>query len=106
MVYELREYRIKDGKRDQWVQLMEEKIIPFQVSKGMVVIGSFVNEEESDHYIWIRRFKDEEERKGLYQKVYESDFWKETIKPQIDIMLDREKIRVTRMLPTAKSVLQ
>ncbi len=42
MFFELREYRIKSGKRGKWVKLMEEKIIPFQVSKGMVVVGSFV----------------------------------------------------------------
>jgi len=31
MLFELRQYRIKDGLRDEWVKLMEEKIIPFQI---------------------------------------------------------------------------
>ena len=46
MFFELREYRIKDGKRERWVKLMEEKIIPFQMSKGMVAVASFVATEE------------------------------------------------------------
>ena len=27
---------------------MEETVLPFQISKGMVVIGSFIGEEEDD----------------------------------------------------------
>ena len=48
---------------------MEEEIIPFQISKGMVVIGSFVGEQEDDLYVWIRRF-DSEEQRGKYEAVY------------------------------------
>ena len=62
MFYELREYRILNGKRDEWVKFMESDIIPFQSSKGMVIVGSFVSEEEDDLYIWIRRFASEEEK--------------------------------------------
>ena len=103
MFFELREYRIKSGKRGKWVKLMEEKIIPFQVSKGMVVVGSFVAQEEDDLYIWIRRFESEEERERLYKEVYESEFWAKEVKPGADEMLDRETIRVTRLEATPKS---
>ena len=106
MFFELRQYRIKPGQRDRWVNLMEEEIIPFQISKGMVVIGSFVGQEESDLYVWIRRFESEEERERLYREVYQSDFWRNEITPQVDEMLDRERIQVTRLEATPKSVIQ
>lgn len=106
MFFELRQYRIKPGQRERWVKLMEEKIIPFQISKGMVVLGSFVGEQEEDLYVWIRRFKNEEEREQLYKEVYESDFWKNEITPQVDEMLDRSKIQITRLEATPKSVIQ
>jgi hypothetical protein len=106
MFFELRQYRIKPGQRDRWVRLMEEQIIPFQISKGMVVIGSFVGEEETDLYVWIRRFDSEEEREALYSEVYESDFWQNEISPQVGEMLDRERIHVTRLESTPKSVIQ
>jgi hypothetical protein len=85
---------------------MEEEIIPFQISKGMVVVGSFVGQEEEDLYIWIRRFESEEERERLYEEVYESDYWQNEIRPQIDEMLDRETMQVTRIEATPKSVIQ
>jgi hypothetical protein len=106
MFFELRQYRIKDGKRAEWVQLMEQEIIPFQVSKGMVVVGSFVGEQEPDLYVWVRRFDSEEERERLYKAVYESDHWTNVLKPRIDTLLDRPRIVVTRLEPTPKSILR
>ena len=104
--YELRQYRTHPGQRDNWVKFMEEVIIPFQVSQGMVISGSFVGEEEDDLYVWIRRFESEDDRVRLYQDVYESDTWKNEIAPKIPDMLIRDKIVVTRLESTNISVLQ
>jgi hypothetical protein len=104
--FELREYRTKPGQRENWVRFMEEQIVPFQSWKGMVIVGSFVGQEEDDLYIWIRRFESEAERERLYKAVYESDTWKNDIAPQIPEMMDREKIVVTRIEATPKSVAQ
>ena len=106
MFFELRDYRTKPGQRDRWVEFMEEEIIPFQVSKGMVIIGSFVDQEEDDHYIWIRRFDSEEDRERLYAAVYESDHWKNDIAPQVEDLLYRDRIKVTRIESTPHSVLR
>lgn len=106
MLIELRQYRCHPGQRDNWVKYMEEVIIPFQVAKTMVIVGSFIGEEEDDHYIWIRRFDDEEHRKALYAAVYESDEWRNDISPRIPEMLDREKTSVTRMIPTSASMIR
>ena len=81
MFFELREYRTLPGQRENWVKFMEEEIIPFQVSKGMVIVGSFVGEEEDDLYIWVRRFNSEEDREALYEAVYQSDRWLNDIGP-------------------------
>lgn len=106
MLFELRQYHIRPGQRENWVRLMEEEIIPFQVSKGMVILGSFVGEQDESVYVWIRRFKDEEERARLYEAVYQSEHWRTNIGPRIPEMMDREQIRVTRLTPTAKSPVQ
>jgi hypothetical protein len=91
---------------DRWVRLMEEKIIPFNVSKGIVVTGSFVGQEEKDLYVWIRRFESEEECERQYKEVYESEYWKNEIKPETNEMLDRPRMLVTRLEATSKSVLR
>lgn len=106
MFFELRQYRCKPGQRDRWVKFMEEVVIPFQVSKGMVVVGSFVGQQESDLYVWIRRFDSEAEKESLYKAVYESDYWKNDVAPKVSEMLDREKTVVTRIEPTSRSVIR
>ena len=106
MFFELREYRTLPGERENWVNFMEEIIIPFQVTKGMVILGSFIGQEEDDLYIWVRRFEDEAEREELYKAVYESDVWKNDIDPKIPAMVDRSKMVVRRIEGSSRSVIQ
>jgi NIPSNAP len=105
MLYELRRYEIRAGRRAEWVAFMESTIIPFQVAKGIVVAGSFISETEPDVFIWLRRFDDETARQRLYAAVYEDPKWIQDIKPFIDEILNRETVQVTRLIPTALSVL-
>ena len=105
-MFELRQYRIKPGKMEQWVRFMEEEIIPYQIAKGMVVVGSFTGIEEQDLYVWIRRFDNEEQRQALYKDVYESAHWKEELSPRVGDMMIRERIHVTQIAPTPKSVIR
>jgi hypothetical protein len=104
--YELRQYKVKPGKLAEWIKIMEEEIIPFQVSKGMVICGSFGGEEDETVYVWLRRFESEEQRKQLYAAVYETDYWKNEMGPRVPEYLDREQNVVTRIIPTSKSTVQ
>ena len=58
---------------------MEEETIPFQVSKGMVICGSFRSE---------------------------TDYWKTKIAPRVPDCLDREKMHIQRIVPTPRSTMQ
>jgi hypothetical protein len=104
--YELRQYKVLPGRMAGWIEIMEKEIIPFQISKGMVITGSFQGETDSSVYIWLRRFESEAERVQLYKDVYESDFWKTQIAPKVPEYLDRSAIVVTRIVPTPKSTMQ
>ena len=104
--YELRQYSILPGKMDDWVNFMETTIIPFQVQQGMVITASFRAEEDDSVYIWMRRFESEDDRKRLYQAVYERDTWRNDIGPQIPEMMDVTNIQVTRLAPTPRSTTQ
>jgi len=104
--YELRQYHVLPGKLDAWVKVMEDVIIPFQVSKGMVICGSFQGEEDDSVYVWLRRFESEVQREELYAAVYESDYWKNEMSPRVPDYLDRSKMVVTRIIPTTKSTVR
>lgn len=105
MLFELRNYFALPGKRDELVTMMEERILPYQVAKGVHVVGSFVDEEDPDSYFWIRRFDSEEQRVELYAKVYEDDEWVNEIAPGIPKLIDRDRSQITRLNPTPGSPL-
>jgi hypothetical protein len=104
--YELRQYKVRPGKMDEWVKIMEEEIIPFGISKGMVVCGSFRGERDGSVYVWLRRFDSEAQRGALYKAVYESDYWKNQLAPRVPDCLDREESVITRIVPTPRSTVQ
>jgi hypothetical protein len=51
--FELPQYRIKQRKMKRWTRYMDEVLISFPISQG-VVVGSFVGVEEDDLYVWIK----------------------------------------------------
>jgi hypothetical protein len=106
MFFEFRQYTAFPGKRAELVKYMESVIIPFQVSKGMVFVGSFVDEQDENLFYWIRRFKNEKERERLYKKVYESPEWTDEIGPRVGALHDRNKIIVKRMTATPRSIIE
>ena len=104
--FEIRQYKVRPGKIDAWLEFMEGVIIPFQVSKGMVITGSFQGEEDKSIYFWLRRFESEADRARLYEVVYQSDFWKNEVSPKVPELLDREAIVVQRVVATSMSTMQ
>ena len=104
--FELRQYKIRPGKMAQWLDFMENEIIPFQVSKGAVICGSFQGEEDDSVYFWIRRIESEAERERLYEAVYKSDFWTKEVAPKVGELIDREAIQVQRVNATRLSTMQ
>ena len=104
--YELRQYKIRPGKMADWLKLMEGEIIPFQISKGAVITGSYRGETDESIYVWTRRFESEAERERLYAAVYQSDHWKNVIAPKIGVLIDREANNVQRIVPTRMSPAQ
>ena len=121
--FELRIYQIFPGKMEEWLKLMENTIIPFQVSKGMIIHGSFTENsfnrfhlnngiremetlENRNLYIWIRRFKNLDHKKTLYKKVYESEEWLKNIAQVVETLIDRNTIVVHNISPTALSIMK
>ncbi|MEU1710804.1 NIPSNAP family containing protein [Streptomyces sp. NPDC005706] len=81
-------------------------VIPFQASLGMDVIASFVDAQDEDGYLWIRRFEDEAHSDAPYAAVYQHDRRKNEIGPVVHGLLIPEKTVVARVVPTPASPLR
>jgi hypothetical protein len=106
MIFELREYGLQKGYKDEFFQFLQDIIIPFQESKGMTIVACFKALEEDDKIIWIRRYKDKVQLEKLTKEVYQSDEWLNNIKPKIIHMLNPDKMKITLLEPGEKSSLQ
>ena len=121
--FELRIYQVFPGKMVEWLEFMENTIIPFHVSKGMIIHGSFTEIsydnfflnngkremktlKDRNLYIWIRRFKNLDHKKTLYKEVYESEEWVKNIAPIVEKLIDRNTIVVHNISPTALSIMK
>ena len=105
MFYEIRRYQTEPGRRDEWVRYMENVVIPYQQSKGMTITASFVDDEDPDGYVWIRRFDDETHRATLYAATHDDPRWIDDIFPTVTDLPLIDHTVVTRAVPTPTSAL-
>lgn len=105
MLYELRQYWARPGRRDELVDLMESRILPMQIAGGVDLVGSFVSTDDPDAYIWIRRWESEQQRERISAGVYGSAEWTDELLPAVRELMDRDRTTVTVVQPTAMSPL-
>ncbi len=105
MFFELRIYPMQPGKGPEFAKYMDEEIIPYQLSKGMVILGSFLNDSE-DRYVWLRRFEDEAEKDALYDAVYNNEYWRKEVSPKLPGLMDGARMEVTILKATPRSFIQ
>lgn len=98
-LFEIRHYRVFPGKMDEWVHLMEHRVVPYFAARGMMVTGMFRGEKDEDQFTYIRRFDDEAHRAALY----ESEEWQSQIKPLVRQCIDVDKTIVHRVTETRYS---
>lgn len=77
-VIELRNYVIKPGRRDEFIELFEENFTQSQNILGGYTLGQYRIKDADDHFFWIRGFKDMSARKKfLNDFYYGSPAWKQ-----------------------------
>src|SRR6185369_6972162 len=70
MIVEVRSYRIKPGKRDEFIRLFEARAIEAQRSYGMKVTGPFLDVENPNKFVFLRSFPSLEERERMKDAFY------------------------------------
>jgi hypothetical protein len=105
-LFELRFYTAREGKRDELARFMDEVVIPFNAARSVHVVASFIDEENADVYVWIRRFADEADRKDRYRAIYQDPEWRDVIGPAIMELMVFDRAIITRAIPTPGSPLR
>ncbi len=65
-IVELRQYTMVPGRRDELIELFEREFVDTQEAVGAHVIGTYVDLDDPDRFVWMRGFAD------LYERVVRS----------------------------------
>lgn len=76
MIVEVRSYRIKPGRRAEFIEFFETRSIPALRSHGMKVLGPLLDLENPNKFVWLRSFPSLEDRDRMRDAFYESELWK------------------------------
>ena len=76
MIVEVRSYRIKPGRRAEFIEFFERRSIPALRSHGMQIMGPLLDLENPNKFGWLRSFPSLDEREKMKDAFYEGELWK------------------------------
>src|SRR5260370_9232320 len=81
MIVEVRSYRIKPGRREEFIKFFETRSIPALRSHGMKILGPLLDLENPNKFVWLRSFPSLDERAQMKNAFYEGELLKNELKP-------------------------
>ena len=94
MIIEMRTYRIKPGRRSEFLEIFRTRSVPAHREIGMAIAGPFLSVEDPDTFFFMRGFPDLESREPMKAKFYEGELWKRELESVLMPMIDRYEVVV------------
>jgi hypothetical protein len=76
MIVEVRKYRLKPGRREEFIEFFETRAVPAQRTHGMKILGPLLDLEDPDTFVFLRSFPSLEARDRMKDAFYEGELWK------------------------------
>lgn len=76
MIVEVRSYRIKSGRRAEFIHFFETRSAPALRAHGMKVLGPLLDLENPNKFVFLRSFPSLDERDRMKNAFYEGDLWR------------------------------
>ena len=104
MIVEVRSYRIKPGRRAEFIHLFETRAVPALRAHGMKVTGPFLDVENPNKFVWLRSFPSLEERDRMKDAFYEGELWKNELEAIAMPMIESYDVILVRHHPGLCSI--
>ncbi|MBV8198615.1 MAG: NIPSNAP family protein [Candidatus Eremiobacteraeota bacterium] len=98
VITEIRTYRIKTGRREDFLRLFDTSVAPLLRSQGIAIVGPFRDIESNDTIVWLRTFPSLDDRKRMLDAFYESVEWESGLKEITGDMIESQSQAVV-LLP-------
>jgi hypothetical protein len=89
MIIEMRTYKIKPGKRAEFLEIFRTKSVPAHDAIGMKILGPFLSVEDPDTFFFMRGFPDLASREPMKAQFYEGQLWKNELENVLMPMIDK-----------------
>lgn len=89
MIIEMRTYKLKPGKRSEFLEVFRSKSMPAHAEIGMKILGPFLSIEDPDTFFFMRGFPDLPSREPMKAKFYEGELWKRELESVLLPMIDK-----------------
>src|SRR5262245_26586692 len=92
MIIEMRTYKLKAGKRSDFLRIFKTKSMPAHARIGMKILGPFLSVEDPDTFFFMRGFPDLASREPMKAQFYEGELWKRELEEILMPMLDKYEV--------------
>jgi len=99
MIVEVRSYRIKPGRRAEFIHFFESRSVPALRSHGMKVLGPLLDLENPNKFVWLRSFPSLEDRERMRTAFYEGELWKNELEAIAMPMLESYDVILCETAP-------
>ncbi len=89
MIVEMRTYKLKPGKRSEFLEIFQTKSVPAHAEIGMKILGPFLSVEDPDTFFFMRGFPDLPSREPMKARFYESELWKNELESVLMPMIEK-----------------
>ena len=89
MIIEMRTYKLKPGKRAEFIEIFRTRSVPAHNEIGMKILGPWLSIDDPDTFFFMRGFPDLASREPMKAKFYEGKLWKEELEAVLLPMIDR-----------------
>jgi hypothetical protein len=96
MIVELRRYTLREGRRDELIDLFDREFVETQEELGMAVLGQFRDLDRPEQFVWLRGFADMPARREGLTAFYSGPVWKRHGPAANATMLDSDDVLLLR----------
>jgi len=95
-IVELRQYELVPGRRDALITLFEREFVESQEAVGIHLIGTFVDLDNPDRFVWMRGFRDNAARTEALRGFYYGPIWAAHRTAANATMIDSDNVLLLR----------
>jgi hypothetical protein len=92
MIIEMRTYKLKPGKRAEFLEVFRTRSMPAHTEIGMKILGPWLSIEDPDTFFFMRGFPDLASREPMKAKFYEGDLWKSELEQVLMPMIEKYEV--------------